>query len=195
MMGKRFVASNGIRLEGDSTDIKNCIRIYADTYGNTLTNYDALDADESQALREFFQHERDRELGRWRDPESPDYVVYPPDYVAYPNEDTVVVLHEATGARISWTRGEAEQEVYGAMLGFVTANRYFEAHPVAKPWQDAEPGEVWEVTLEGEPHTLEMTCIDRDGDICFFTKSRLVLTHYPRIVWAGRLWPEVSNGG
>ena len=44
-----------------------------------------------QALREYFIAERDRELGRWRDPENPGWVVYLSD------DKSFVVTDEVTG--------------------------------------------------------------------------------------------------
>ncbi|QIK61774.1 hypothetical protein G7068_00035 [Leucobacter viscericola] len=58
----------------------------------------------AKALREFFQHERDTELGRWRWPEYPEYVVRKlPDS----NPETVIVINESYGPSYTFTRTES----------------------------------------------------------------------------------------
>src|SRR5699024_6075538 len=56
------------------------------------------------ALREYFTAERDAELGRWRDEESPDYVVYPA------RAGSIIILHEPTG-RQRYLTGRAEAKI------------------------------------------------------------------------------------
>lgn len=88
-----------------------------------------------EALREFFQHERDEELGRWRWPENPDYVVYPT------TTRSLRVVRENGNGEAWWVdRGDdrAHEHCHAARA-------YFEAHPERKPWEDANPGEVWEI--------------------------------------------------
>lgn len=90
---------------------------------------------------EFFQAKRDEELGRWRHPQNPDYVVYPLI------EDRVRVLREASGTFEDFSRDDAS-----ATSGWVprsVAFAYFEAHPVVKPWHDAAEGEFWSVEHMG----------------------------------------------
>ena len=74
----------------------------------------------TEALRAFFQAERDTELGRWRDTENPDMVAY-----RTPEDDDgsgrcILLLDENTGDN-HW-----EWE-HTASPG--PARRYFEAHP------------------------------------------------------------------
>lgn len=127
MQDRIFEASNGIK-----------VRRYSYAPGIW---WEASDPDEEEtALREFFQAERDEELGRWRWPENPDYVVWES---VRSNERDITVLGEATGfvgyydrkrlPEISWDLGWAER----------AAHAYFAAHPESKPWHSAEPGEVW----------------------------------------------------
>ena len=78
----------------------------------------------SSALREYFQAERDEELGRWRDPEEPDYVAYPRPDLDDGDGRCVLVLDELSGA----TRTDWEQI---ALPG--PADRYFTAHPLPEP--------------------------------------------------------------
>ena len=92
------------------------------------------------ALRAFFQAERDEELGRWRDPENPNMVVYPHDDV------NTTVHDETTGAYLNWSREQAEDDEYSHGFGFATARAYFAAHPEPKPWDAAQPDEIWVLT-------------------------------------------------
>lgn len=80
-----------------------------------------------QALREYFTHERDQELGRWRDPENTNIVVY-----RVPENDNkggraVRVIDEATGTYASLWERDVKHFERGSM--HATAARYFEQHP------------------------------------------------------------------
>ena len=100
----------------------------------------------TEALRAFFQAERDIELGRWRDPEEPDWVVSPYDR----NANAAIVYNERTRFTCFWQRRAAETSSENHSSG--VAKRYFAAHPDGephKPWHDAKAGEYWLVTLEG----------------------------------------------
>ena len=78
----------------------------------------------TEALRAFFQAERDIELGRWRDTENPNVVVYP-----------CLNLDDGYG-RVVWVLDEAEM-VSGTVLddrhSHSSASRYFAAHPQPQP--------------------------------------------------------------
>lgn len=104
-----------------------------------------------QALREYFQHERDQELGRVRWPENPDYVIY---WVPEHDDDEecrcVRVLHEPTAIRETvlerWVANPAR-------ISDLAAKWYFEEGPgkePARPWEQAKPGEVWRLTMDGK---------------------------------------------
>lgn len=73
-----FTASNGITIATHRKDPALGFGIYLSDGCSSLDNsFDHLNGGEMQALREFFEHERDEALGRWRWPENPDCVVYP----------------------------------------------------------------------------------------------------------------------
>ena len=98
----------------------------------------------SSALREYFQAERDEELGRWRDPENPNMVCYPRPALDNLHGRRVWLLDEHSGE--VWLDWE-----HTASPG--PARRYFDAHPGEdphKPWHDAKAGEYWAVTVNGE---------------------------------------------
>src|SRR5690606_1284379 len=93
------------------------------------------------ALREFFQHVRDEELGRWRWPKDPDYVVYP-------TEDGFLVVRESVGL------SEFRNGLYVHDMEGEAARDYREAHPERKPWEDAMHGEAWVITYNGGEHAV-----------------------------------------
>lgn len=95
------------------------------------------------ALEEFFQAKRDAELGRWRSPLHPHYVVYLIGFDA-------VVVGEHVGLSQRFKRVLVSSE----------SSKVPEAHPVRKPWQDASPGEVWVLTLPDEgDHDAEIVTV------------------------------------
>lgn len=151
-----------------------------------------------QALREFFQHERDKELGRWRWPENPDYVVYKaPAGERVPDARHVTVSNESNG-EAAWLFEVGSGGVSGGDSWARDAARaYFAAHPEPKPWHDAKPGEVWVVTYRSpsarETANNVMTCVNDGGHISFFNDYRLHTVHYTGIESARRIWPEVSD--
>lgn len=136
-----------------------------------------------QALREFFQHERDQELGRWRWPENPD-----------------VVVQADKGGEHAWVMNERNQQINGWMwrvdLDRVTAHAqvgaaaraYFAARPMPKPWHDAKPGEVWVLdTQHGELALQVLSDGSFDNPDFYYEKDD------PNIKSGRRIWPEVSD--
>ena len=100
------------------------------------SEWGVIDPRDVEDIRQFFQELRDHELGRWRDPENPDYVVYPvgDDVVDVLRESSVSPVTPGPGRQASVTREDVEgwdrdhsQSFYAA------AHRYFEAHPQHKP--------------------------------------------------------------
>ena len=142
----------------------------------------------TEALRAFFQAERDEELGRWRDTENPNVVVY-----LVPDQD------DGYG-RVVWVLDEAEMvsmTVLDDRHSHSSASRYFAAHPQLeprKPWHDAKAGEYWLVTLEGAdptPTTVGNYCENLYfvvGDDDYYCP-----TNDHRIQNAVRLTPEGSS--
>ena len=124
-MTEAFKASNGVDVsigeESDGTFLvgKGGVRRW------TVAT---VNAEGIVALREFFQHERDQELGRWRWPENPDMVVQADE-----------------GGERAWVVNERDQKLTGwvwrvdldcstARAEVVAAARaYFDAHPKTDP--------------------------------------------------------------
>lgn len=128
-----YEASNGI---GVRIDDQGDLDFHTKLGWNGLCGGKVVDA-----LREFFQYERDEELGRWRARENPAYVVYPDE------DGDVIVLDETTG-RTSSPVLRSELAQWNPTHGTTKAARaYFEAHPERKPWEEAMDGEIWEFSL------------------------------------------------
>ena len=139
----------------------------------------ALTTADFEALRAFFQAERDIELGRWRDTENPDMVAY-----RMPEEDDedgrcVRVLDENTGDNHwEWERIATS----GPGL------RYFATHPEPepRPWLEAKPGEIWEIGL------LELgpsACLVTKGDFVEISGRFEVAIGSSLIESGRRIWP------
>ncbi|MEW1705984.1 hypothetical protein AB0230_01975 [Microbacterium sp. NPDC089190] len=180
-----FTASNGMIVSRDSD---GDLRLLSQYRRNTLDQAPFLDGDDIDALREFFQAENDARLGRWRWPENPGYVVYP-------RLNHVAVVHEESGNALQATRDQADINT-----GLCRAARaYFDAHPEPKPWHDAKPGEVWELTVEGATRTYASIASEGQNDVYvrFFPTHEVhavtVGTKAPVISAGRRIFPEVSS--
>ena len=137
-----------------------------------------------EALRAFFQAERDEQLGRWRDPENPDIVCYP---VAC-DLDAVWVMYEGDGSRYYVTRTDWER--IRPHYVSETAGRYFAAHPKPKPWDDAEEGDIWVLTIDND--TEEVFRCGENGLYSLKTGNPLgsLLSCGSNKITAGhRIWP------
>ena len=137
----------------------------------------------TDALREYFQRERDTQLGRWRDPQNPDMVCYP---VAY-DLDAVLVMYEGDMTRYYATRSTWKDVTPYCVSE--AARRYFAAHPEPKPWEDAEEGDIWVLTRYGAEEPFFVT----DGE---FTSTDLAVAtdlDDPCITDGRRIWPEGEN--
>ena len=141
----------------------------------------------TEALRAFFQAERDIELGRWRDPDNPDYVAYRSP--KYDDDDgrCILLLDETTGVAY---------HVWERLAYSGPARRYFAAHPESepepKPWEEAKVGGIWEIGL------LELgpsACLVTEGDFVEISKRFEVAIGSGLIESGRRIWPELRIGG
>ena len=116
-----------------------------------------LSEEEMDELRAFFQAERDIELGRWRDTENPNVVVYP-------------CLNQDDGyGRVVWVLDEAEM-VSGTVLddrhSHSSASRYFAAHLDTEPrspfaaYVDKNGSAVWVTDENGNLRCLSDQNLD-----------------------------------
>lgn len=166
-----FTASNGAIVHNPT---KGGIAV-----GNSLILRD----NESTALREFFQHERDEELGRWRWPERPHYVAYAR------GADSVRIIDERTGRAQEFDRnGESTWVMEDA------ANAYFKAHPERKPWEDAKPGDVWVIEVEGTESYAVHVVAEFFGAVSFQTPTgRKVNMNNSAFTGFRKIWPEDAS--
>lgn len=191
-MSTKFTASNGVEIE---TSEDGYLRGNKHIHPGVL--YATAGPDGVEALREFFQHERDQELNRWRDPDNPDLVVY-----RRPEEDdydgrAVAVLDDSTGVAFTyWEKyGLDGQGVTRYEKGQEAAGRYFAAHPETKPWDEAEPGEAWVLTIDGsEEAAMLMYSYDSDTHEFYIGSSDSLYSRSDPSITAGRrIWPEEGH--
>ena len=145
------------------------------------------DPDTTNALRAFFQAERDDALGRWRDPENVDMVCYP---VAY-DTDAVLVMYDGDRTRYYTTRSTWKDVTPYSVSE--TAGRYFAAHPEPKPWEGAKPGEVWALTYAGIEETAWVADFTWGAPPRFRQFKNLlnpIFTNDKHITAGRRIWPE-----
>ena len=131
------------------------------------------------ALREYFLAERDKELGRWRDPEYPNIFVRvgsgPGDWVG-------VVKDDENGLAYGQFHRD-DNKTLDPMS--IVAKRYFDAHPEKKPWHDARAGEVWKFEFMSGDSVLQF-----DGT--YWMHSDGYAHDVYRAVSATRIWPEAK---
>lgn len=139
----------------------------------------------TQALREFFRAERDEELGRWRWPENPDYVVYPDE------DGDVVVLNEGKGisSSIIIRRDIGTRNPFHPSTK--AARAYFEAHPERKPWEDAKDGHLWLIRFDDYPDA-DVSALVKGGRFIYndHCHEGVADLNDPTITAARRIWPE-----
>jgi len=192
MSAERFTASDGYYIERG--DLRR-------PDGALLFN--VLKTETAVALIEYGAHkalaDRDTALGRWRS-------VKQPGYVAYDHGDgRARLLRELDGVSYSFTR-ESSSVRYGetcAELPFlVVAAEFFAAHPVAepKPWEHAEPGQLWMLIAEGVENEYATILGGRSvaESHLYFVPTRAVtlvkLGLTATVITAGRrIFPEVTS--
>ena len=172
-MSEKFVASNGVTVAISKNQL--VCDGWVCEIGSAV--YDAL--------REFFQHERDAELGRWRWPESTSVVVYEE------SPDVLRIFEEEGGTGWVYVRG-----VFNAGIPAPVADAgeaYFAAHHVSKEWHDAKPGEVWALTYGGQETAHVWTDRWAGQGNAFVSDRAIVEAEDPDITAARRIWPEVVS--
>lgn len=84
---------------------------------------------------------------------------------------------------------------HGEELGHLSHGRqralreFFAAHPEPKPWHEAKPGEVWELTHDGNLGAWHVN----GGGKEFFAPGALLDIDNEDITAGRRIWPEVSD--
>lgn len=176
-MSDTFTASNGVEIE-------------IAPGGHLLMPPAAIGLGEEsqQALREFFLHERDKELWRWRSGDEPNWVVYHAPNV---NGDHYVV-NELTGYTALWGRDTARDSIHSGESKAI-AVEYFAAHPEPRPWHDARDGQLWLIRFDDFPDT-DVSALVKGGmfvynDHCHEGTATL---EDSSIVGGTQIWPEVK---
>jgi len=175
-----FTASNGLMVERHEDDR---IVVFEGSAIPVMRTYKA--SVHVDALREFFQHEKDEHLGRWRSSADPRWTAVRRDkFVYFQCEDGIRSFN------IHLDR-EATLNAWNDDLRAI-AREYIAAHPEPKPWHDAKPGEVWALTMNGEEWAWGVgTGVDAGKFIYAGGDSNVPLT-WPEITAGHRIYPEVS---
>lgn len=181
-----FKASNGALIELTNAGKTGYMLAEGDESG--ATGY--LGFEQMVASREFFLHERDQELGRWRCENEPEWVAYP-GFRNHAGSRTVRVLNELNGFSTTFAEYNDDDDFQGTVTdGANIAIAYFKAHREKKPWHDAKPGEVWVLTGTGG---LEQPW--RRMDTCRWISCTTGMVEYndEHAIAGRRLWPEVVS--
>ena len=144
-----------------------------------------LSEEEMDGLRGGFQTERDEQLGRWRDPENPDMVCYPVEC----DPNAVWVVYEGDGRRYHATR--TGWELTRPHYASEAAGRYFATHPKPKPWDAAQPDEIWVLTINNDRE--EVFRCGENGLYSLKTGNplgSLLSCSHNKITSGRRIWPE-----
>lgn len=182
MSDEVFMASNGIRVQLLGN-------------GSLAVNDGVCLPGPVSAMREFFQHERDVELGRWRWPENPNIVVVPDtDGYYVDGKRWVSVYDERKMGRSSWYYSDrSDPGCRGREPLHDAAHDYFAAHPVRKPWHDAKPGEVWAVTVGGEEAIMTVFESQHGGNRFRRNDHDGTVFSLESPTAGRRIWPEATN--
>ena len=179
-----FTASNGLMVERHEDDR---IVVFEGSAIPVMRTYKA--SVHVDALREFFQHEKDEHLGRWRSSADPRWTAVRRDkFVYFQCEDGIRSFN------IHLDR-EATLNAWNDDLRAI-AREYIAAHPEPKPWHDAECGESWYL----EPYGIVYTCVGDRGHSTglWFTRANVygkvenLQLDDARITAGRRIYPEVS---
>ena len=152
MTDTRFTASNGWYVEGGMLH-RSDDRSFGPIRGEAVSASIEYGAHQARA-------ERDAVLGRWRSVENPDWIVYPntAPLESDGNYRECHVIDERTGNRYHY--GSALTERYMGE-GKEVAREFFESHPEPKPWEQAEPGEVWSLRVGCNQVLVGAVCVEK----------------------------------
>lgn len=187
-----YQASNGIKVDSETQGITGRRRITFD-HGNHGTSVE-MSAEEAVALIESLDHEKDEDLGRWRWPESPDYVVYAKGETEAEPRSGVRVVHESSGRSRDIGRSivdacESTVSTFGQ-----AARAYFEAHPERKPWHDAKSGEIWVLTIDGSERVVSVVQqYEKDFNPISHPIYATFANGSEHITEARKIWPEDAS--
>ena len=162
----------------------NSLMCISEEFSNHAPRETYLSQNQYEALRAHLQAERDIELGRWRDPQDPDWICYGRGS----SRDTVDVINEYDGLPY---RRDRDQVAYSDAEFSEVAQRYFDTHPNPKPWDTAQPDEVWALTINndreevfrcGERGLYQLKTGNSLGSLLSCGSNKITAGH--------RIWPE-----
>lgn len=134
---------------GRKVQIRDNGTVTFDHANGYLSPETAMDADE------FFQAQRDLELGRWRCPAEPDWVAQEDEPDVY-GRRTVRLFNERAFEMHHLNSLVTEGTTSGELAKHRVARAFFEAHPQVKPWHGAQAGEFWQVQHMGMTETCRV---------------------------------------
>lgn len=180
MSSNTFTASNGKKV--------------ARVPGGILAGEVAVYRDEVKALREFFQHERDEQLGRERVSNS--ILITPLDPKSVNVLREIHVYNEVTRQYAIWNEtsdGQIHRVTLFTSNMLDSAARQWFSDKRPKPWENAQEGEVWIVTpsralTEGD-ESVEYPAIFQAGRFRDHGGS----WDAKDLTAARRIWPEPSD--
>ena len=150
-----FTSSNGLMVE---RTLGGLPRVIGEGWSSQLTD------PETVALRGFFLHERDEELGRWRWTDNPEWVGVEGDRDSSGGR-TVIVMNERTLDRF---HANERVRVVGADADEAhrAAQAFFDAHPTAEPptWVNAHV-----ITWRDGAYLPQIAQRDQHGDLGWYT--------------------------
>lgn len=142
-----------------------------------------IDSVKVEALREYFEHERDKQLKRER-------VAGYPDWFVVREGEGLRVCHEGMARVYGFTRDNRHDYSYdlNGRTAHDIARLWFEANPVKKPWHAAKPREVWLVTYERNAEPEPAVVGRHDGALYFFHGDERKSLLNTAILHAKLLW-------
>ncbi len=178
-MTEKFVASNGVSVEY-RTHFSGLSRlVFNEREGDQMT------PQELDALIEYMDYTRDKDLGRWRHPTDRDWVAYTV------TDDDVWLVNERAGYEQRFNRHDLPRMI--KTEGVSVAIDYFAANTELKPWHEAGHLTIWALNIVGVLSDTE-AYICRDG--VFRPVNNESRVSFPttdlRIGSARCIWPEAS---
>lgn len=180
-MSATFAAKYGITIESLS-----------DPFTLKVTHADGrsqmIDGPVAKALDERYRARNDEQIGRWRWPERPHFVVYPSAVWLHPADpDVVMVVNESNGSSHRARRDDPD-----SLFGHFSqaGHAYFVAHPEPKPWHDAKSGEAWVLTVDGEEFPWGVGEGADAGRFVYLGGLSNIPLEHPSITAGRRIWPE-----
>lgn len=134
-----FEASNGIKIGAPHLGYLQ----WEGKYTEGDMGY-ALNSGVGRATAEFFQAQRDKELGRWRSKENPDWVVYPSRREGTHGKGRAIQVYSETLNKVWDVLETSPVNRIRTGIHLDVAREWFKAHPVPKPtyWEQFKAFDV-----------------------------------------------------